>query len=123
MTDPAWPDSGVVFEFPPVTHENTTLWATAVNDAVKAGRLRLETDEVDADFVTLSGDCPRCGHFTQQTLEFNVIVGFNKGLARQGLFNVICTCSEPHLGRPASRQGCGWGAANEVRLIHPGPGR
>ena len=63
--------------------------------------------------LIISGPCPRCTH----EMQFAVM----RGVYRQGVFNItdapspqknqivtmLCTCGQPHPGRPSGEVGCG----------------
>jgi hypothetical protein len=74
--------------------------------------------EVDGGW-RYAGRCPRCDHPSEK---FIPVAGVVLKLAmaveppRRRVYQVHCTCAEPHPDRPAGEKGCGayWGAEFEI---------
>jgi hypothetical protein len=70
-----------------------------------------EIDEYEAGALTLRGPCPRC----RAEIEIPVVSSIVRGLTQWAgmpqsaarIEPVVCTCEEPHGGRPEGRVGCG----------------
>jgi hypothetical protein len=70
-----------------------------------------EIEEYKSGSVALRGPCPRC----KAVIEIPVVSQVVRGLSRwtqapavaADIEPVICTCAEPHEGRPEGRVGCG----------------
>ncbi len=115
MADAPWPQADCDYEFPPRDEEHERRWQEAIVGSLQDGWLKLVS--TGGDFADLRGECPRCGHHLHQSLEFDVILGLDAGLPKKGEFNIVCTCPDKHSGRDEKKTGCGWGGANEVRLV------
>lgn len=116
MATETWPDSSVDYEYPTRTPVRETRWRRAINEALSSGSLRLLPVDSEADLYNLAGQCPRCGHDMDQSIEFSVIMGTLPERSRFGIFNVNCNCTGVHDGRDDKHKGCGWGGPIAVPL-------
>ncbi len=85
---------------------------------IENGRLAFEVRTGDLGQITavVSGECPRCGHFHQDSFSPNIVMGGQLRGATKGTTGrnsglthvVVCDCSEEHDGRPDNLNGgCG----------------
>jgi hypothetical protein len=73
---------------------------------------QFEVEEYGVGVLTLRGPCPRCGAMIEIPLVNRVVKGVSQAAAASPREvsegePVICTCEEPHEGRPEGRVGCG----------------
>lgn len=70
-----------------------------------------EIEEYRPGILTLRGPCPRCGAIIEIPVVGQVVKGVTPEALSFGEASewepVICTCEEPHEGRPEGRVGCG----------------
>jgi hypothetical protein len=71
-----------------------------------------EIQEEGNDGLTLRGPCPRCHAEIEIPVVSRVVRGLSWGTRAPAaqvpdVEPVICTCAEPHGGRPEGRVGCG----------------
>jgi hypothetical protein len=71
-----------------------------------------EIEEYKIGILTLRGPCPRCGAMIEIPVVDRVVRGVSQVAAASPSEAsdgepVICTCEEPHDGRPEGQVGCG----------------
>jgi hypothetical protein len=132
MPEEAWPDGDARYEFAGGRPGAEERWQEAIDTALDSTALRLTPE--GGDTYVLQGSCPRCGHETDQVLEFRVIqrggadlatgpdrgIGVRTRAVETGRFDVVCSCGEPHAGRGKDARGCGWGRGLPVTVSRPG---
>ncbi|MCO6009798.1 hypothetical protein NE236_32985 [Actinoallomurus purpureus] len=81
---------------------------TAAEFGVRAART-FTVEQVEPGVLLLGGPCPRCDAVISIPI-FDRVFRYGGGSAGEKApryETVVCTCDEPHPGRPESRVGCG----------------
>jgi len=71
-----------------------------------------EIQEQQMGVLSLRGPCPRCGTVIEILVVDHIVrrwggAASGQDAAAPRVEPVICTCDEPHAGRPEGREGCG----------------